>query len=156
MISRPAVSRHLRVLRDSGLVHDELVGRRRFYVPDVELVEWLAQFVAHSGWEQRLDALETEVYGPARNRTHRAADQGKETRHEPSAHRPVVPHRHQKADGAAAAREGWFNGTAARTPSRHRGRDRLGRTGWEYHLDMLVAERDGSPTPDFDELSISD
>ena len=30
-ISRPAVSRHLRVLRESGLVHDELVGRQRFY-----------------------------------------------------------------------------------------------------------------------------
>jgi DNA-binding transcriptional ArsR family regulator len=30
-ISRPAVSRHLRVLRECGLVRDELVGRRRMY-----------------------------------------------------------------------------------------------------------------------------
>lgn len=30
-ISRPAVSRHLRVLREAGLVDDELVGRERIY-----------------------------------------------------------------------------------------------------------------------------
>lgn len=81
LISRPAVSRHLRVLRDSGLVHDELVGRHRFYVLDAErfteLVEWLAQFAA-SSWEQRLDALETEVYRTRRERRIRhAGDQGK-------------------------------------------------------------------------------
>ncbi|MEV4319956.1 metalloregulator ArsR/SmtB family transcription factor [Actinocrispum sp. NPDC049592] len=65
-ISRPAVSRHLRVLREAGLVRDDLVGRQRFYllVPDRlgELERWLAQFSRASGWEHRLDALETEVY----------------------------------------------------------------------------------------------
>jgi DNA-binding transcriptional ArsR family regulator len=30
-ISRPAVSQHLRVLKDAGLVHDEVVGTRRLY-----------------------------------------------------------------------------------------------------------------------------
>ena len=30
-ISRPAVSRHLRVLRESGVVRDEVSGRRRIY-----------------------------------------------------------------------------------------------------------------------------
>lgn len=30
-ISRPAVSQHLRVLKDAGLVHDEVVGTRRMY-----------------------------------------------------------------------------------------------------------------------------
>ncbi|MFC0533707.1 metalloregulator ArsR/SmtB family transcription factor [Phytohabitans kaempferiae] len=48
-ISRPAVSRHLRVLRESGLVHDELTGRQRFYrldpAPLTELVGWLAPFM---------------------------------------------------------------------------------------------------------------
>ncbi|MFB9905777.1 metalloregulator ArsR/SmtB family transcription factor [Allokutzneria oryzae] len=82
-ISRPAVSRHLRVLRDSGLVHDELVGRQRFYVLDpealVELAEWLAPFLQPSGWEQRLDALETEVYRTRReNRGRRAPDRREE------------------------------------------------------------------------------
>ncbi|GAA3465889.1 metalloregulator ArsR/SmtB family transcription factor [Nonomuraea roseola] len=71
-ISRPAVSRHLRVLRESGLVRDELVGRRRFYVlaPErfAELVEWLTPFLQPSGLEHRLDALETEVYRTRRER----------------------------------------------------------------------------------------
>lgn len=77
------MSRHLRVLRDSGLVQDELVGRQRFSVLDAErfteLAEWLAQFVAPAGWEQRLDALKTEVYRTRRERrTPPAADQRKE------------------------------------------------------------------------------
>ncbi|RKN47803.1 ArsR family transcriptional regulator [Micromonospora endolithica] len=76
-ISRPAVSRHLRVLRDSGLVRDELVGRQRFYrldpAPLARLTEWLAQFGEPSGWAHRLDALETEVYRTRRERQARDA-----------------------------------------------------------------------------------
>ncbi|HET6704204.1 metalloregulator ArsR/SmtB family transcription factor [Amycolatopsis sp.] len=80
-ISRPAVSRHLRVLRQSGLIRDELAGRQRFYVLDVEqfaeLATWLTQFLRPSGWEHRLDALTTEIYRTRRERrTHRAANQG--------------------------------------------------------------------------------
>jgi len=45
-VSRPAVSRHLRVLREAGLVHDELVGRRRVYRLDVDglapVAAWLS------------------------------------------------------------------------------------------------------------------
>ncbi|GAB3462647.1 metalloregulator ArsR/SmtB family transcription factor [Actinophytocola sediminis] len=81
-ISRPAVSRHLRVLRDSGLVHDELVGRQRFYVLDshrfAELVDWLAQFVRPAGWQQRLDALETEVQRTRRDRRARESAEHRE------------------------------------------------------------------------------
>jgi DNA-binding transcriptional ArsR family regulator len=82
-ITRPAVSRHLRVLRQCGLVRDELVGRRRLYELDAErfteLAGWLAQFVRPAGWEHRLDALETEVYRTRReNRTRDAAGQTKE------------------------------------------------------------------------------
>ncbi|MGN9839798.1 metalloregulator ArsR/SmtB family transcription factor [Nonomuraea sp. H19] len=73
-ISRPAVSRHLRVLRESGLVRAELVGRQRFYMldpePFTELVAWLVPFVRPAGWENRLDALETEVYRTRRERRH--------------------------------------------------------------------------------------
>ncbi|MFI9011113.1 metalloregulator ArsR/SmtB family transcription factor [Actinosynnema sp. NPDC053489] len=75
-ISRPAVSRHLRVLRESGLVRDELVGRQRFYVLDASrlapLVRWLAAFDVPadrpSGWAHHLDALETEVHRTRRER----------------------------------------------------------------------------------------
>jgi len=69
-ISRPAVSRHLRILRDSGLVVAETRGRERVYRLDVgplaELDEWLDQF--RDGWSARFDALETEVYRTRRER----------------------------------------------------------------------------------------
>jgi DNA-binding transcriptional ArsR family regulator len=75
MISRPAVSRHLRVLRESGLVRDALVGRQRFYELDASrfagLIEWLEQFTRPASWERRLDALETEVYRTRRERRQR-------------------------------------------------------------------------------------
>ncbi|MFJ8685744.1 metalloregulator ArsR/SmtB family transcription factor [Micromonospora wenchangensis] len=71
-ISRPAVSRHLRVLRESGLVRSELVGRQRRYRLDAdrftELADWLARFRRPRGWAQHLDALETEVHRTRRER----------------------------------------------------------------------------------------
>lgn len=71
-ISRPAVSRHLRLLRECGLVVDQARGRERVYQLDVaplaELDAWLAPF--RGGWGARLDALETEVYRTRRE--HRA------------------------------------------------------------------------------------
>ena len=69
-VSRPAVSRHLRVLREAGLVRDELVGRRRVYRLDAAglapVTAWLATIssspaAGSRGWPGRLDALETEV-----------------------------------------------------------------------------------------------
>ncbi len=77
-VSRPAVSRHLRVLREAGLVRDETVGRQRFYAlepgPLHELAAWLAQFQTAlpstaAGWEHPFDALETEVHRARRDRT---------------------------------------------------------------------------------------
>ena len=69
-ISRPAVSRHLRVLRDSGLVVADTRGRERVYRLDLgplaELDAWLDQF--RTGWGARFDALETEVYRARRER----------------------------------------------------------------------------------------
>ncbi|MFD3514717.1 metalloregulator ArsR/SmtB family transcription factor [Streptomyces sp. NPDC058657] len=72
-ISRPAVSRHLRVLRESGLVRDQQVGRHRRYSLVRsrlgELAAWLAGFETRGGdWSQRLAALETEVHRTRRDR----------------------------------------------------------------------------------------
>jgi DNA-binding transcriptional ArsR family regulator len=78
-ISRPAISRHLRVLREHGLVHDDLRGRQRVYRLDVTplapLHTWLTQLRAGltsdssaPGWNARLDALETEVHRTRRDR----------------------------------------------------------------------------------------
>jgi DNA-binding transcriptional ArsR family regulator len=76
-ITRPAISRHLRVLRESGLVQDETVGRQRVYALDVsgltELSQWLGQFT--SPWSQRLDALETEVYRTRREHRRKPDDE---------------------------------------------------------------------------------
>lgn len=62
-IARPGVSRHLRVLRDAGLVEVEQDAQRRIYSlrpePLAELDEWLGAYRAH--WEHRLDALHTEI-----------------------------------------------------------------------------------------------
>lgn len=75
-ISRPAVSRHLRVLRAAGLVGDTLTGRRRLYALRPARLDllfgWLAQFTRAGAWEHRLDALETEVYRTRRERRGRS------------------------------------------------------------------------------------
>ncbi|WP_433059951.1 metalloregulator ArsR/SmtB family transcription factor [Dactylosporangium sp. CS-033363] len=74
-ISRPAISRHLRVLRESGLVRDTLVGRERHYELDTSVLEelraWIDGLAESRGpavWERRFDALETEVYRTRRER----------------------------------------------------------------------------------------
>jgi DNA-binding transcriptional ArsR family regulator len=62
-IARPGVSRHLRVLREAGLVEVRQEAQRRVYSlrpePLAEVDDWLARYRAL--WEQRLDALHTEV-----------------------------------------------------------------------------------------------
>ena len=76
-VSRPAVSRHLRVLREAGLVRDEVQGREREYHLELAALEPLAAFIHElrtqaSEWERRFAALETEVFR-VRNRKRRAA-----------------------------------------------------------------------------------
>ncbi len=65
-VSRPAVSRHLRVLREAGLVRDDKRGRERCYRLDLaplgELETFLRRLHTPSDWSQRFDALATEVH----------------------------------------------------------------------------------------------
>jgi DNA-binding transcriptional ArsR family regulator len=69
-ISQPAVSQHLRVLRDSGFVSVRADGARRHYALDAEPLRgvdaWLDPF--RRFWEQRLDALGTELARGRRTR----------------------------------------------------------------------------------------
>src|SRR6476660_1298627 len=69
-IARPGVSRHLRVLREAGLVDVRQESQRRVYSlraePLAEVDEWLGRYRAP--WEQRLDALHTEVARGKRER----------------------------------------------------------------------------------------
>jgi DNA-binding transcriptional ArsR family regulator len=59
-VSRPAVSQHLRALKDAGLVKDRSEGTRRVYYIDPdglgELRRWLDGF-----WDDALDAFKNEV-----------------------------------------------------------------------------------------------
>ena len=69
-IARPGVSRHLRVLRETGLVEVRQEAQRRVYSlraePLAEVDEWLGRYRAL--WQQRLDALHTEVARGKRER----------------------------------------------------------------------------------------
>jgi len=69
-IARPGVSRHLRVLREAGLVDVRQEAQRRVYSlrpePLAEIDHWLSSYRAL--WEQRLDALHTEVARGKRER----------------------------------------------------------------------------------------
>lgn len=60
-VSRPAISQHLRILLDAGLVAERRVGRERRYSlqPNAlrPIAEWIAQYEAY--WSNRLDALGT-------------------------------------------------------------------------------------------------
>lgn len=70
-LSRSAVSEHLGILRQAGLVQEEKLGRERFYSlnaqPILELRSWLAPYEDY--WKARLATLanqiEDEVNDPA-------------------------------------------------------------------------------------------
>jgi len=62
-ISQPGVSKHLRVLREAGLVKVRIDAQRRWYgldpQPLVELDTWLAPYRRY--WADRLDLLERHL-----------------------------------------------------------------------------------------------
>ena len=69
-ITQPAVSQHLKVLRDSGFARVRPDGARRLYAVDPtplrEVDTWIGTF--RSFWDQRLDSLETELARGRRER----------------------------------------------------------------------------------------
>lgn len=62
-MSRPAVSQHLKVLRDAGMVSARADAQRRIYRLESggldELQDWLTR--VRQFWNARLDALEQEL-----------------------------------------------------------------------------------------------
>ena len=75
-ISQPAVSQHLKVLRESGFATVRPAGTRRLYAVDAaplqEIDDWLEHFPRF--WGQRLDSLATELARGKRERRLRTAD----------------------------------------------------------------------------------
>jgi DNA-binding transcriptional ArsR family regulator len=69
-IARPGVSRHLKVLREAGLVDVRQEAQRRVYSlraqPLAEIDDWLGRY--RDLWSQRLDALHTEIARGKRER----------------------------------------------------------------------------------------
>ena len=69
-VSRPAVSQHLKALKEAGLVVDRAEGARRVYYIDPDglgaLRRWLDQF-----WDDALEAFKTEVETPSTSQVRR-------------------------------------------------------------------------------------
>jgi DNA-binding transcriptional ArsR family regulator len=72
-LTQPAVSQHLKVLRDSGFASVRVDGARRIYAvqagPMQQVDAWLDRF--RMFWAPRLEALATEVARGKRRRRHR-------------------------------------------------------------------------------------
>ena len=64
-LSAPAVSQHLKVLREAGLVRVEIDGQRRIYSLDpdglAEVDAWISK--VRGDWKGRLDRLEAALAG---------------------------------------------------------------------------------------------
>ena len=73
-IARPGVSRHLRVLREAGLVSVAQLAQQRFYslepAPLAELDQWLDRY--RRLWTHRMAALHTEVARGRKQRKERS------------------------------------------------------------------------------------
>ena len=69
-ISQPAVSQHLRVLRENGIATVRPDGTRRLYSLDITGVDAVDQWLSglRAFWQQRLDAIATEVARGKRER----------------------------------------------------------------------------------------
>jgi DNA-binding transcriptional ArsR family regulator len=80
-ISQPAVSQHLRVLREQGFATVRPAGTRRLYAVDPAPLravdEWLQPY--RRFWEQRLDALDTELARGRARRDPTTQDEGNTT-----------------------------------------------------------------------------
>jgi DNA-binding transcriptional ArsR family regulator len=83
-ISQPAISQHLRVLRENGFASVEAQAQRRIYsietAPLVEVEEWLAPF--RRFWDHKMDALATEIARGKKVRGQRASGEKGASREE--------------------------------------------------------------------------
>lgn len=75
-ITQPAVSRHLRLLRENGFAEVRAEGTRRLYAvrtePLQEVDQWMERY--RRFWTNRLDALETEIARGRKERRLTTAD----------------------------------------------------------------------------------
>lgn len=62
-VSRPAVSQHLKVLKDAGLVREQRDGTRRLYAPNGDGLAALRDYV-DGLWDEALAAFKTAAEEP--------------------------------------------------------------------------------------------
>jgi DNA-binding transcriptional ArsR family regulator len=69
--TQPAVSQHLKVLRDAGLVSHRRVGRMRYYTLDARPLRKVFDWAAHYErfWQAKLDALAELLAHQARKKS---------------------------------------------------------------------------------------
>jgi DNA-binding transcriptional ArsR family regulator len=88
-LSQPAVSKHVRVLREAGFVEPRIEAQRRLYQlrpePLMELDAWLAPF--RRFWSQQVDALERHLDRIAKLEKEPEKESEKETDRAPSGKR---------------------------------------------------------------------
>jgi DNA-binding transcriptional ArsR family regulator len=89
-MSLPAVSKHVRVLVDAGLVAQEKRGRTRYCrldrAPLREAGAWIASY--DDFWRGQLDALAAHVHGPAPDESPARRDEGAGRRDDGPGRRP--------------------------------------------------------------------
>lgn len=74
-VTRPAISQHLRVLKDAGLVTDRREGTRRYYRAAPEGLAELRAFI-EGFWDARLEALKREAEAEERAQRRRKTKRG--------------------------------------------------------------------------------
>jgi DNA-binding transcriptional ArsR family regulator len=78
-VSRPAISKHLRLLREAGLVVERREGREIYYElnasPLMEVDRWMENY--RELWQTRLARLKTQVEGRRAGRDGRGTRRGK-------------------------------------------------------------------------------
>ena len=67
-VSRPAVSQHLKVLKEAGLVTDHAVGTRRVYSVDTEGIAAIRDYFEQF-WQQSLDRFRAAASQPTQEET---------------------------------------------------------------------------------------
>ncbi len=66
-VSRPAISQHLRVLREAGLIRERRDGTRRLYSADDSGMDALREYLERF-WDDRLETLKTQAEAEPRRR----------------------------------------------------------------------------------------
>lgn len=87
-ISRPAVSKHLRILREGGLVSEERSGRERYYRVELATVETTLDWIASVG-ARAAGAAQTITTSKAASK--RVGGSGPEVPRPRKRRRPIMP-----------------------------------------------------------------